>query len=127
MNHSTSSQFAGDTCLLYAQNKIKSLETNLNYDLKRLNEWLMANPLSLSMLWRMVLLFIQVYNISLTGIVVRKMVLFFIQVYNISLTGIVVGRMVLFIQVYHISLSAIVLRRIVVFCLFRSTMYPLLV
>ena len=30
MKHSSSSHFADDTCLLYAQNKIKSLETNLN-------------------------------------------------------------------------------------------------
>ena len=30
MKHSSSSQFADDTCLLYAQNKIKSLETNSN-------------------------------------------------------------------------------------------------
>ena len=29
MKHSSSSQFADDTCLLYAQNKIKSVETNL--------------------------------------------------------------------------------------------------
>ena len=30
MKHSSSSQFANDTCLLYAQNKIKSLETKSN-------------------------------------------------------------------------------------------------
>ena len=30
MKHSSSNQFADDTCLLYAQNKIKSLETNSN-------------------------------------------------------------------------------------------------
>ena len=30
MKHSSSSHFADDTCLLYAQNKIKSLETNSN-------------------------------------------------------------------------------------------------
>ena len=30
MKHSSSNQFADDTCLLYAQNKIKSLETYSN-------------------------------------------------------------------------------------------------
>ena len=31
LKHSSSSQFADDTCLLYEQNKIKSLETNSNF------------------------------------------------------------------------------------------------
>ena len=31
LKHSSSSHFADDTCLLYAQNKIKSLETNSNF------------------------------------------------------------------------------------------------
>ena len=48
MKHSSSSHFADDTCLLYVQNEIKSLETNLNYDLKGLGEWFMANRLSLN-------------------------------------------------------------------------------
>ena len=30
LKHSSSSHFADDTCLLYAQNRIKSLETNSN-------------------------------------------------------------------------------------------------
>ena len=30
LKHSSSSHFADDTCLLYAQNKRKSLETNSN-------------------------------------------------------------------------------------------------
>ena len=34
MKHKSSSQFADDTCLLYAQNKIKSLETNFKFTLK---------------------------------------------------------------------------------------------
>ena len=45
LKYSCSSHFADDTCLLYAQNKLKTLETNLNYDLKRLSEWLKANSL----------------------------------------------------------------------------------
>ena len=31
LKHSSRSHFADDTCLLYAQNKIKSLETNSNF------------------------------------------------------------------------------------------------
>ena len=31
LKHSSSSHFADDTCLLYAQKKIKSLETNSNF------------------------------------------------------------------------------------------------
>ena len=34
MKHSSSSQFADDTCLLYAQNKMKSLETIFKLSLK---------------------------------------------------------------------------------------------
>ena len=34
LKHATSSHFADDTCLLYASKKSKTLETNLNYDLK---------------------------------------------------------------------------------------------
>ena len=48
LKYSSSSHFTDDTCLLYAQNKLKLLETNLNYDLKRLSEWREANYRSLN-------------------------------------------------------------------------------
>ena len=43
------SHFADDTCILYASNKLKSIETILNCDLKSTSEWLIANRLSLNL------------------------------------------------------------------------------
>ena len=42
------SHFADDTCILYASNKLKSIETVLNCDLKLASDWLNANRLSLN-------------------------------------------------------------------------------
>ena len=48
LNKSSSSHFADDTCLIYASKKVKTLETDLNTDLKATSEWLKANRLSLN-------------------------------------------------------------------------------
>ena len=48
LRYSTASHFADDTCLTYACNKLKTLETNLNYDLNNFKKWLDANRLSLN-------------------------------------------------------------------------------
>jgi len=45
---SVASHFADDTCIMYASNKLKTLETILNTDLKYASEWLKANRLSLN-------------------------------------------------------------------------------
>ena len=42
------SHFADDTCLTYSNKNPKTLESNLNYDLKNLTQWLRANRLSLN-------------------------------------------------------------------------------
>ena len=43
-----SSHFADVTCLTYSNKNAKTLETNLNHDLKNLTQWLRANRLSLN-------------------------------------------------------------------------------
>ena len=48
LNKSTASHFADDTCITYAGNKMKSLETVLNHDLKITCDWLKANKLCLN-------------------------------------------------------------------------------
>ena len=40
--------FAYDTCLMFHNKKIKSIETVVNYQLKKLVQWLKANKLSLN-------------------------------------------------------------------------------
>ena len=45
---SVTSHFADDTCIFHSSKKIKSLETELNFDLKLCSEWLKANRLSLN-------------------------------------------------------------------------------
>ena len=40
--------FADDTCITYANKNLKTLESNINYDLKSVTEWLRANRLSLN-------------------------------------------------------------------------------
>ena len=45
---SVTSHFADDTCIFHSSKKLKSLETELNFDLKRCCEWLKANRLSLN-------------------------------------------------------------------------------
>ena len=47
-NKSTASHFADDTCIMYSNNKIKSLETILNTELKTAATWLKANRLPLN-------------------------------------------------------------------------------
>ena len=42
------SHFADDTCLTYSNKNPETLESNLNYDLKNLTQWLRANRLSLN-------------------------------------------------------------------------------
>ena len=42
------SHFADNTCLTYSNKNPKTLESNLNYDLKNLTQWLRANRLSLN-------------------------------------------------------------------------------
>ena len=48
LKDSIASHFADDTCILYASNKLKSIETVLNCDLKLASDWLNANRLSLN-------------------------------------------------------------------------------
>ena len=45
---SSSNDFADDICLISASKKVKTLETDLNTDLKATSEWLKANRLSLN-------------------------------------------------------------------------------
>ena len=40
--------FAGDTNLLYADNNFRSLEITVNEELRSVDNWLMANKLSLN-------------------------------------------------------------------------------
>ena len=49
LKDSIASHFPDDTCILYASNKLKSIETMLNCDLKSTSEWLIANRLSLNL------------------------------------------------------------------------------
>ena len=48
LKDSIASHFADDTCILYASNKLKSIETVLNCDLRLASDWLNANRLSLN-------------------------------------------------------------------------------
>ena len=48
LQDSIASHFADDTCILCASNKLKSIETVLNCDLKLASDWLNANRLSLN-------------------------------------------------------------------------------
>ena len=43
LKYATSNHFADDTCILHASKKLKTLENNLNCDLKSSSEWLKAN------------------------------------------------------------------------------------
>ena len=57
-----SSHFANDTCLTYSNKNPKTLETNLNHDLKNLTQWLRANRLSLNVNKTKLLIFKSKYN-----------------------------------------------------------------
>ena len=48
LKKSNASHFADDTCIMYASEKLKTIETVLNTDLKAASEWLKANRLSLN-------------------------------------------------------------------------------
>ena len=48
LKYLTANHFVNDTSLTYAACKTKSIESNLNYDLKHLSDWLHANRLSLN-------------------------------------------------------------------------------
>ena len=48
LKSSIASHFADDTSIIYHSKKFKTLESNLNHDLKLCNEWLNANRLSLN-------------------------------------------------------------------------------
>ena len=48
LKYATASHFADDTAIVYANKNIKTLESNLNYDLKAVSEWLRSNRLSLN-------------------------------------------------------------------------------
>ena len=48
LKKSQASHFADDTCIMHASNKLKTLESNLNMDLKYVSDWLKANRLSLN-------------------------------------------------------------------------------
>ena len=57
LTHSDASHFADGTCITYANKTLKTLESNINYDLKSLTEWLRANRLSLNVVKTKLLLF----------------------------------------------------------------------
>ena len=57
LNRSSSNHFADDTCLIYASKKVKTLEIDLNTDLKATSEWLKANRLSLKIKKSQLILF----------------------------------------------------------------------
>ena len=57
-----SSHFADDTCLTYSNKNPKTLESNLNYDLKNLTQWIRANRLSLNVDMTKLLIFKSKYN-----------------------------------------------------------------
>ena len=57
-----SSHFADDTCLTYSNKNPKTLEINLNHDLKNLTQWLRANRLSLNVDKTKLLIFKSKYN-----------------------------------------------------------------
>ena len=48
LRYATPSHFANDTSIIYASKILKTIETNLNYDLKCVSEWLRSNRLSLN-------------------------------------------------------------------------------
>ena len=48
LQHSSSSHFADDTCIIYSSKKIQLLESAINNDLKSVTQWLNANRLSLN-------------------------------------------------------------------------------
>ena len=70
--YASSSHFADDTCLIYASKNLKTLETNLNYDLKNLTQWLYSNRLSLNIDETKLLIFQSKYNKNNYDNIIRK-------------------------------------------------------
>ena len=62
LEFTAASHFADDTCLTYASSKLKTIETNFNFDLKNLNEWLRASRLSLNIKKTKLLIFHSKFN-----------------------------------------------------------------
>ena len=48
LRYATPSHFADETSIIYASKILKTIETNLNYDLECVSEWLRSNRLSLN-------------------------------------------------------------------------------
>ena len=48
LNKAVANHFTDDTCITYASRKMKTLETDLNHELKLASDWLKANRLSLN-------------------------------------------------------------------------------
>ena len=71
LKFSSASHFADDTSIIYTSKNPKTLETNINFDLKSVSEWLKSNRLSLNARKTKLLLFrskcskIQFENISI--------------------------------------------------------------
>ena len=57
LKYSTGIHFADDTSIIYSSNHLKTIETNLNYDLKCVSEWLKSNRLPLNVWKNKLLLF----------------------------------------------------------------------
>ena len=51
LNKAVASHFADDTCITYANRKMKTLATVLNHELKSSYDWLNANRLSFNVLY----------------------------------------------------------------------------
>ena len=62
LEYTAASHFADDTCLTYVSSKLKTIETNFNFDLKNLNEWLRAIRLSLNIKKTKLLIFHSKFN-----------------------------------------------------------------
>ena len=62
LGKATSTHFADDTCILHFSNKLKTVETELNKDLKHASTWLNANRLSLNVSKSKLLIFQSKYK-----------------------------------------------------------------
>ena len=62
LGKATSTHFADDTCILHFSNKLKTIETELNNDLKHASTWLNANRLSLNVSKSKLLIFQSKYK-----------------------------------------------------------------
>ena len=62
LDKATSTHFADDTCILHFSNKLKTIETELNNDLKHASTWLNANRLSLNVSKSKLLIFQSKYK-----------------------------------------------------------------